>query len=239
MQPRAVREKFTIEQIVPYFQAIFDLNTFKVKRYECLSRLVTPNQHIYLPSEFLYIISRSQSTAELTQRMFELSNAYCSGRNMQWSINMFNTDLRDASLMQWLQSLFKHANKQQVGVELSYNSVKYHPHLLHNIIEKLPHLHLCVDDVHDDALELKSILAAGVHAIKLRGEIITDFAKTRKNQKIITNVLQYCEEAKCPLIAEHIEDESSLKAVKELGIQYGQGFYLSHPKGRTSNLKQV
>lgn len=239
MQVKAVVDAFSIEQIVPYFQPIFELNSHKVMRYECLSRLITKDDIVHLPSEFLSIIGRSQSSAQLTQRILELSSAYCIAKSMRWSINMFPTDLRDADLVEWMQNLLKNLNSNLGGVEISYDSVKDYPHLLQDLIQKLPNVHVMIDDVHTFEDKLVKVIATGVHAIKIRGDMITQFARTGKSKSVIEDMIRHCHSTNCDLVAEHIEDDNTLDAVRNLGINYGQGYYLSEPKGRMTNLKQV
>lgn len=239
MQAKAVVEEFSIEQIVPYFQPIFDLQNHKAVRYECLSRLVTKDDNIYLPSEFLHIISQSQWSAQLTQRMVELSNAYCMPKGMRWSINMFPSDLRDVALVKWMQDLFNRLNSNLVGLELTYDSVKDHPHLLQNLIDKLPNVHVTIDDVHSFEEQLTNVIESGVHAIKIRGAMITRFARTGENKCALEKIVSLCKIRDCDLIAEHIEDDNTLDAVSNLGIHYGQGYFLSQPQGRMTSLKQA
>lgn len=239
MQPRTIVDNFSIEQIVPFFQPIFDLSNGKVVRYECLSRLVTTNDNVYLPSDFMYIVNRSQSNAQLTQRILELSSAYCEPRSMRWSINMFQTDLRDAKLVAWMQELFKHAQQHLVGVELGFDSVKSHSHLLRHLMLKLPNLHVTVDDVYECESDLTALIEAGIHAVKLRGDSVTRYAKTGQGKLTIESIQSSCAKANCALIAEHIEDDNTLDAVTSLGIEFGQGFYLSQPEARIASLKQV
>ncbi len=239
MQARNVVEEFSIEQIVPYFQPIFDLKSHKVVRYECLARLLTKDDNIYLPNDFLYIVSRSQANAQLTQRILELSSAYCIPRNMHWSINMFQTDLRDANLMKWMQTLFAELKTHLAGVELSFESVKEHPHLLQNLLDKLPNIHVSIDDVDTFDDSFKHIVDTGVQAIKICGDMVTRYAKTGENKAMIEQIVEYCASQSCKLVAEHIEDDNALDAIQNLGIHYGQGYFLSLPEGRMTSLKQV
>ncbi len=229
-------DTFSIEQIVPYFQPIFNLSNHKVVRYECLSRLLTNDDIIYLPSEFLYIVNRSQTNALLTQRILELSSAYCVPRTMRWSINMFKSDLKSVELMKWMQSVLTQLNSNLVGLELSYDSVKDHPHLLFNLLEMLPNVHITLDDVYDNNDSLLNLLACGVHAVKLRGDLVTQYARDGEGKLLIKNILDCCNVASCDLIAQHIENDKTLDAVRNLGINFGQGFFLSEPKGKMSSL---
>jgi EAL domain-containing protein (putative c-di-GMP-specific phosphodiesterase class I) len=152
---------------------------------------------------------------------------------------MFPSDLRDVALVKWMQEIFGQLNSNLVGVELPYDSVKDHPHLLQNLIQKLPKVHVTIDDVHTFEDKLIGVIASGVHAIKIRGSVITRFARTGENKTIIEDIVKHCSEINCDLIAEHIEDDNTLDAVSNLGILYGQGYFLSHPQGRMTSLKQV
>lgn len=235
MQAKPVLEEFSIEQIVPFFQPIYDLSSGSVLRYECLSRLVTQNDCVYLPSEFLYIVNRSQASALLTQRIFELSSAYCLPRRINWSINLFESDLNDATLVTWLATLFSNMEEHIAGIELSYEHVKSHPDLVHYIIRRLPFLHITIDDVFECEENLTALIESGVHAIKICGNTITRYAKTGEGKEVIQCIQKRCENHACKLIAEHIEDSQTLEAVKDLGIQYAQGFYLQQPHGVSNN----
>ena len=59
MPIREITDSYTLESIVPYFQPIVDIRSEIVWRYECLARLVTPEQRVFLPSDFLYLIERN------------------------------------------------------------------------------------------------------------------------------------------------------------------------------------
>ena len=239
MQLKAVDEAFSLEQIVPYFQPIFELSSHKVMRYECLSRLITKDDTMHLPSEFLSIIGRSQSSAQLTQRILELSSAYCTSKGMRWSINMFPTDLHDVNLMKWMQTLLGSLNSNLGGVELAYDSVKNYPKLLQSLLRKLPNIHVTIDDVHTFDEKLTKVVETGVHAIKIRGELITGFARSGDNKDMIEAMVNHCQNTNCDLVAEHIEDDKTLEAVRSLDIKFGQGYYLSQPQGRMTNLKHA
>ena len=239
MHAKPVVDDFSIEQIVPYFQPIFDLRQHKVVSYECLARLISSDENIYLPADFLTIVQRSQSNALLTQRIIELSSAYCVPRCMQCSVNLFPSDLRNAELIHWMQDLCADDYKGLVGVELNYESVKNHAHLLRNLLHKMPKLRITIDDVDCFEDELIELIESGIYAIKLSGNMITRFASTGEGKQTIEHIISSCKNFLCMLIAEHIENDNILDAVMDLGIEYGQGYSLSEPTGRMSNLKQI
>ena len=67
---REITDNYTLDAIVPYFQPIVDIRSERVWRYECLARLVTPEQRVFLPSDFLYLIERHNHVQQLAEMMF-------------------------------------------------------------------------------------------------------------------------------------------------------------------------
>jgi EAL domain-containing protein (putative c-di-GMP-specific phosphodiesterase class I) len=49
------------------------------------------------------------------------------------------------------------------------------------------------------------------------------------DKKVLTELVELCKIDNTKLVAEHIEDKKTLELVTSLGIDYGQGFYLSSP----------
>lgn len=239
MQSKAVAHDFSVEQLVPYFQPIFDLNIHKVSRYECLSRLVTANDNIYYPNEFLNIVSRDQSNSSITQRMLELSAAYCIPRNMPCSINMFYTDVFDSELKSWLREKFANYQTNLLGIELSFESVREQPYMLHSLIKEMPSLYTTVEEVTQLDKQLKSIIACGVDAIKVSAQKVNFLSKHQSDVKNLKSLIDYCKEKHCTLVVEDIENHAILEKTIEMGIEFGQGFYLSKPSGCMKSLKQV
>jgi len=229
LQTRAVLEDFSIEHIVPYFQPIYELETNCVFRYECLSRLVTAKEQMYLPSEFLYIVGPAQTNARVTQRIFELSSAFCLPKKMNWSINLFQSDLENTRLLSWLEKLTLHTSKHLAGIEVSYDNVKDQAELLSEIVKRLPKLHITVDNVYECNENIYALIDAGIQAIKLRGELLEELNEINDKTDTLQALISCCKKHTCAVIAEHIENEDSLNAVKKAGIKYAQGFYLQPP----------
>ncbi len=239
MQSIAVADDFSLEQLVPYFQPIFDLNIHKVSRYECLSRLVTANDTIYYPNELLYIVSQDQSNSSITQRMLELSAAYCIPRNMPCSINMFQTDFFDSKLKSWLREKFNTYQTNLLGIELSFHSVREQPRTLHSLVEEMPSLYTTVEEVTHLDNQLKSVISCGVDAIKISAKKVNFLSKDKSDIKSLETLIDYCKEKQCTLVVEHIESDAVLEKTIDMGIEFGQGFYLSKPSGCMTSLKQV
>ncbi len=235
MQTQTVVDSFSLERIVPYFQPVFNLHNHKVVRYECLSRLISKDEKVFLPSEFLYIVSKNKATAMLTKQMLAMSSAYCMPRQMSWSVNMFASDLKDFQLVQWMKELCEELHNDSMGVEISLEHASQNFPMIAKLNQTLPYLHITIDDVHCYNEIVEDLVESGVRALKLRGSCISNLTNKNADKTWIHKLLALCKANNCLLIAEHIENEQTLKAVLDTGITLGQGYYLSEPEARIIN----
>lgn len=220
---------FTLDQIVPFFQPIFNLNNGHLYRYECLSRIISDNENIYLPSDFLHLVAQSESDTALTKHVLQLSSAYCKPRNMRYSINLFNSDVGHPEIIEFLKSIDDDSIEHLVGAELGFDHACNNPQMLSSLMKKLPKLHITIDDVHLCEIGLTGLIELGVNAIKLRCKAVMEYAQTNEGIALLDDIKQHCLDHKCALIVERIETEQELDKIKQLGFEFGQGFHLSQP----------
>ncbi|WP_395345268.1 EAL domain-containing protein [Ningiella sp. W23] len=237
-----------VEHVVPYYQPIYSLMKNTVVRYECLARLLDAQQNIYMPNEFLYIVEYHEDTANMTSRILEMSRAYCGPRQISWSVNLFDNDLSDKKLLNTITHMCKESSNKLCGIELHFDSIKHDLVSVANMCKDNPNMHVTVDDIqardiNKFATELYALVASGVHAIKVKAEVFNhcELDESAEHEKgshsqsysqVIRALQAHCNAHQCGLIAEHIEDERTLNAVKAAGIEFGQGYFLSQPSSK-------
>jgi len=203
-----------------------NLQNNRVWRYECLARLLGDKEHIFLPSEFLTIVEQKNWNAELTHHIYEQSRRYCVHRNMPWSINLSESDLRNDALIAWLIHSHQNATSRLFGIEMSHDTLQKHFPVMIHLREKCPNLAIIIDDVSTSSEVLEQALQQDIQAVKLCGRLINC---ENVDETSLTELVYLCKQHSTRLVAEHIENKETLKLVLSLGIDYGQGFYLSSP----------
>ncbi|MFT7258485.1 MAG: EAL domain-containing protein (putative c-di-GMP-specific phosphodiesterase class I) [Glaciecola sp.] len=226
MSHSRVETQFKMERVVPYFQPIMNLRNNRVWRYECLARLLGDNEHIFLPSEFLTIVEQKNWNAKLTYHIYEQSHRYCAHRNIPWSINLSENDLNDESLVTWLIRSHENTPTTLFGIEISHTALQKHFAVIAHLTENCPNLTIIIDDVSTSSAILTQTLKLKIQAIKLSGKMINS---PNIDKKALIELVELCKIANTKLVAEHIEDKSTLELVTSMGIDFGQGFYLSSP----------
>lgn len=232
MPIREIRENFAVDDIVPYFQPIIDLESQRVWRYECLARLITSGDKTFLPSEFLYLIEREQHIHALTEAMFCQSAQYFHDVNVPWSINISATDLQNQSLTTTLIThLANYPNPSRVSIEISASSAMDNPQALHSFVEQSMQagIGVFIDNVGTRPGNINALLNLPIRGIKLAGGLIHHYQEDNGVREYVDYMLSLCTKKDISVVAEHIETTSLLECVNNLRIRYAQGYVFSPP----------
>jgi EAL domain-containing protein (putative c-di-GMP-specific phosphodiesterase class I)/DNA-binding NarL/FixJ family response regulator len=92
-----------------------------------------------------------------------------------------------------------------------------------------PGVKLAIDDAGSGYSSLRHILALQPAYVKLDIEWVHDIHRDPVRRALVSGLAYFAAETGCELIAEGIETEAELKAIRELGIHLGQGYLLGRP----------
>ncbi|RNB81575.1 GGDEF domain-containing protein [Brevibacillus fluminis] len=93
---------------------------------------------------------------------------------------------------------------------------------------------IAVDDAGAGYSSLESITEIYPDYIKLDMSLIRGIDTDSIKQALLETIVQFAEKVKCKIIAEGIETEKELNTLMEIGVPYGQGYFLGKPaKGMT------
>ena len=92
-----------------------------------------------------------------------------------------------------------------------------------------PAVKLAIDDAGSGYSSLRHILALQPAYVKLDIEWVHDIHLDPVRRALVSGLAYFASETGCELIAEGIETEPELQALRELGIHLGQGYLLGRP----------
>lgn len=235
MQVTEVTDSFNLDNVVPFFQPIMDLKNNVVWSYECLARLLTLDQNSYLPTEFLFLVERQQSVAQLTQIVLSRSASYFRDINMAWNINLSLSDMTDSDTLKYLQSQLEYyPNPKRISIEITAQNALLESAKFSKFsgICKALGINIVIDNFDQQECDLQAILSLPISAIKVSATLFDKVANDAVTEKFVKRLINIAASNKIIVIAERIEHEETLEVVKQLGIKYAQGFYFSQPKAK-------
>ncbi len=89
---------------------------------------------------------------------------------------------------------------------------------------------IAIDDVGSGHSGLNKICHVKPHYIKLDLELVRHVDKDSTKQAIIKSMYEFSKLTEVSLIAEGIETEAELKTLIDIGVQYGQGYFIQKPQ---------
>ncbi len=88
---------------------------------------------------------------------------------------------------------------------------------------------LVIDDLGAGYSNLKRVADLDPDVVKLDLAMIRGLDKSRRQHKLVTAVVQMCTDLGAKVVAEGVETQDELHAVRDTGAHYAQGFLLARP----------
>jgi diguanylate cyclase (GGDEF)-like protein len=218
--------------LVPYYQAIVNLTTGKVEKYECLARIVEHDTPIS-PFYFIEPACIAGMVTDITRRMILKSFEKFSNSTKEFSINITDDDLKEEYLEEYLISQCKEQSikPHQVVLEVLENISDYDASHAINQMDRLKELgfQIAIDDFGAESSNFARVQKMSVDYIKIDGGFIKDIVQNKNSLIIVKTIIYYAKSSNIKTIAEYVHNKETYDVVKELGIDYVQGYYLSEP----------
>lgn len=224
------------QDIIPYYQkleAMQDhLQEGKVK-YEGLMRIKDKDGHIILPGLFLEISKRSSAYSKLSRLMIEKSFAYLALReDCIFSLNLALEDILSADFSIWFMDRLVHYNLEgRVIIEITEQESIEDFDIVSNFITNIKELgvQVALDDFGNGYSNFSVLMQLQIDYLKIDGSLIRNIDKDKNARIIVETIVRFAKLLKIYTVAEFVSSKKVYDVVKEMGIDYGQGYYISKP----------
>ena len=98
------------DNIVPYYQAIYNLKTEKIEKYEALVRLIDEDKIAISPFYFLDVAKKSKQYLKLTKEVIRKSFEYFKDKDYEFSINLTLEDITNKNISSYIIEMLKEYN---------------------------------------------------------------------------------------------------------------------------------
>ena len=224
-----VREAMENNLLFCEYHSIVDIKTNKISHYEALVRIKDKGVTIY-PDSFLPAIENTFLYTQITKKIFLLNiQTLDTYKDIHVSVNFSPEDLLDDGVLELLIVHKRYAPRILIEI-LETQNVSYN--LLNESLKKLRQIgyKICIDDFGSGYSNFVHLLRMEVDYLKLDANLIKDIADNKINYTIVESIALLCKKSNIKTIAEYVESKAILKKLKELHIDYAQGFYFANPK---------
>jgi len=222
-------------KIVPYFQAIRDNKTGKIFKYECLVRILEDGK-VITPWYFNEAVQMTGLMTNLTKTMIDKSFRVFSNREEDFSINITQEDLKE----EYLQNFLKHKcekygiDTKRVTLEILEDVEESAAQTVYAQLTGLKEdgFKISIDDFGAQNSNFSRLLQMPVDYIKIDGQFIKNLETSIQSRHITEAIHSFAHKIGAKSIAEFVHNDKVLKIIKEIGIDYSQGYLISEPKSK-------
>jgi diguanylate cyclase (GGDEF)-like protein/PAS domain S-box-containing protein len=231
----AVRQAITNNEIIPHFQPIYDLRTNELVGFEVLSRWSNEQFGNVPPDRFIPIIDHFNLMPQLTQSILDKAckAALTWGREIPLSINVSAKEVCDLSTpVRLLKTLRQNGIKPTtLKVEVTEQALMHDMATARDVINALRKsgIKVMLDDFGSGYAGLGYLREFKFDSIKIDKSFVLTSQHQKESAKIVGAIQTLAKHLELQTVAEGIENEQTLRFLKRIGCDLGQGYHFSKP----------
>ena len=221
--------------VIPYFQPLLELASGQVHAVEVLCRIKMPNGGIMGAHEFIEIAEKMGIIHNLDFIMLEKALLQANVENYQGLI-FINISPRSLVLSEFIPEISRIVNqtkisRERIVFEITERDTVKNMTLLKKFVINLKSegFQLAVDDFGSGFSSFHYLKHFPIDFVKIDGEFVANMINNPKDHAVVRCIANLAYELNAQTIAEYVESQEVLDAVKSVGITYAQGYHIRHP----------
>ncbi|WP_129075601.1 bifunctional diguanylate cyclase/phosphodiesterase [Aliarcobacter trophiarum] len=226
-----IKKALENNDIIPYYQGIYNLHTNKIEKYEALMRLNDGGKTVS-PFFFLDIAKKSGQYLKLTKKMIDNSFEYFKDKEFEFSINFTFEDIANKEVSDYVVDKIKEFN---IGKKIVFEIVESEEIDDFELIDSFFHTirdlgcKIAIDDFGSGYSNFEYLIKLDADYIKIDGSLIKDVLISKGNENIISMIISFARDQGFKTIAEFVSSKDIFEKVRDLGVDYVQGYYIHEP----------
>ncbi|WP_345980162.1 bifunctional diguanylate cyclase/phosphodiesterase [Sulfurimonas sp. HSL3-2] len=230
----------TNNRIVPYFQPIRTTKSGKVEIHELLMRIEIDGR-IIPAYEFIEVAESMSMINRMDLMVIENAFKKINEENYE-GILFINLSPKSLIVGNYADSITKLVTKYNISKEnivfeiTERETVKNFSILEKFVINlKLAGYKFAIDDFGSGFSSFHYIKKFPIDYLKIDGEFIININKDKQDRAFVHSILTLAKELNVQTVAEFVEDEEIVETLKEMEVDYLQGFHIGKPQNTFSN----
>lgn len=222
-------------KIFPYYQPIYNIAKNGINRYEALIRLEDENGFIIPPGPyFLEVAKKGKLYADVTKILFLKVLDKIRDSGCEISVNLSSLDIEDQVMSEYLLRLLKENADitDKLIFELLEDKETQDYEYVNHFIDEARKLgvKIAIDDFGSGYSNFIRIVEFKPDIIKIDGSLIADLAISDSHRKTVEAISLFAQKLGAKTVAEYVINEKTYDIIKEIGIDYAQGYYIGKPQ---------
>lgn len=234
-----IRQALKNDWFEVYYQPKIDIKTESLMGMEALVRLVHPEQGTINPSEFIPIAEDTGLVIAIGEKVLDKAcyatqqwrkNGLFNGRV---AVNLAAKQFSQSDLLQRIDHILECTQLPLANLELEITegTVIEDPEQAIATMQKLVDkgIHLALDDFGTGYSSLSYLKRFPIHTLKIDKAFIDDLSSEKNERHMVASIISIAHNMGVSVVAEGVEEQSQLQALRQLNCETIQGYYYSRP----------
>lgn len=230
---KVLKKAFEDDNVFTYYQPIINHSNPSAKHYAVLCRLKDESNNLVDASKFIESARLSGLITQITRTVVDKTFKLFTDNDYNFSLNISMYDLHEEYLLKFLNYKCERYNisSDRVYLEIVEDVIISKTKSVDRQILELKEsgFHVIIDDFGTDKSAYSRIFDLRADCIKIDGSFIKELSKENPYKIIVQSIVDFAKKSGIKTIAEHVESIEVYEIVKELGIDYSQGYLLGKP----------
>ena len=243
------------EEFELHYQPIVTLDSGHIAGFEALMRwrkkvgeLVSPMEFIPLAEDTGLIVELGRWALEIGLRdqlrfASRFSAVFPDLPPPFMSVNVSGVQLSELSEIDLLATIIDQSgvDPANVKLEMTETLLVEDPDHAAEALKKIKGLgvSIAIDDFGTGYSSLSYLHRFPLDTLKIDRAFVNDMDKSENSRRIVRSVAQLALALEINIVAEGIETKTQLEALREMGCQYGQGYYMAKPATAEKTLELI
>jgi PAS domain S-box-containing protein len=229
-----IRDALDERRMVLYAQPIIEVATGQTVHHELLVRMIAPGGEVIAPGAFLPVAEQHGLIRDIDRRVFEIAIVYAAAGHPV-AINVSAESISEPGLFRHVeQQLAAHGIAPQLVIfEITETALVRNEGVAQVFIESVRRLGcgVALDDFGTGYGSFRYLKHLPVSVLKLDQEFVRDLEgeTSMVNSHVIAATVTLARGMGQKTVAEGVETESALAIIRELGVDYAQGYLFARP----------
>lgn len=240
-----MRHGLDVNEFELNYQPIISLETGYIAGFEALMRWTKGDGSFVSPVEFIPLAEETGLIVELGRWSLELAikdhvnfskhfaNVFPDQPSLFMSVNVSGLQLSEMAEIDELSAIIERGDlhPSAIKLEMTETLLVEDPEHAANALKKVKEsgVSIAIDDFGTGYSSLSYLHQFPLDTLKIDREFVNNMDKAENSRRIVSSIAQLALSLDMNIVAEGIEEKAQMDALRELGCQYGQGYYMAKP----------
>ncbi|MEV4277815.1 EAL domain-containing protein [Actinoplanes xinjiangensis] len=232
-------DRFTL-----YSQPILELQSNRVTRHELLLRVLDEADGPQSPIQVLDTAERLDAIFDIDLWVVERAMRLAAEQpGLCLQVNLSGRSVGDPRLTNEVEKLLERyrVDPAQLTFEITETALIGNLSEARRFADRVRDLGcgLALDDFGSGYASFRYLRLFPIDLVKIDGEYVVDLVDNPQDQVLVRALVQVCQAYGIHTVAEFVQDEATLRMLRELGVDYVQGYLIGRPSPvETGGLRQ-